>query len=133
MTRRAVPALVMLAVGFAALVVVGREQPVEPTPVFAIPAGAWMPSVSDTDVLTGSWFCPGVPASGEDGVGGEIVVANRDAEHGDRADDTESASIRGLVAELCDDRLLRGRQEDFAEGEHRHSDGSAGDRRGRSN
>ncbi len=80
MTRRAVPALVMLAVGFAALVVVGRESPVEPAPVFATPAGAWMPSVSDTDVLTGSWFCPGVPASGEEGVGGEIVVANRDAE-----------------------------------------------------
>ena len=80
MTRRAVPALVVLLVGFAALIVVGRDTPVEPAPVFATPAGAWMPSVSDRDVLTGSWFCPGVPASGEEGVGGEIVVANRDGE-----------------------------------------------------
>jgi hypothetical protein len=39
-----------------------------------------MPAVSDNSALTGSWFCPGVPASGEDGVGGEVVVANRDDE-----------------------------------------------------
>jgi hypothetical protein len=37
-----------------------------------------MPSVNENTALTGSWFCPGVPASGEDGVGGEVVVANRD-------------------------------------------------------
>jgi len=39
-----------------------------------------MPSVPETGALTGSWFCPGVPASGEDGVGGEVVISNRDSE-----------------------------------------------------
>jgi hypothetical protein len=34
--------------------------------------------VSEQGALTGSWFCPGVPVSGEDGVGGEVVIANRD-------------------------------------------------------
>jgi hypothetical protein len=78
--RRAIPAVVLLLVGFAALVAVGREQPAEPTPYFTATAGAWMPSVTDNPALTGSWFCPGVPATGEDGVGGEVVVANRDDE-----------------------------------------------------
>lgn len=77
MNRRALPALVVLLVGFAALIVVGREQPPTTDAFFATPAGAWMPAVSDNAALTGSWFCPGVPASDEDGVGGDVVVANR--------------------------------------------------------
>jgi hypothetical protein len=78
--RRAVPALVAFLVGFAALVAMGRDAPAVPIPVFSTPVGAWMPSVSETDALTGSWFCPGVPATGEDGVGGEVVISNRDDE-----------------------------------------------------
>ena len=77
MNRRAIPALVLLLVGFAALIAVGRDEPTTPDPFFATPAGAWMPAVSDDSSLTGSWFCPGVPATGEDGVGGDVVVANR--------------------------------------------------------
>lgn len=77
MNRRAIPALVLLLVGFAALIAVGRDEPTTADPFFATPAGAWMPSVSDDASLTGSWFCPGVPATGEDGVGGDVVVANR--------------------------------------------------------
>ncbi len=77
MNRRAIPALVVLLVGFAALIAVGRDEPTTPDPFFATPAGAWMPAVNDDAALTGSWFCPGVPASGEDGVGGDVVVANR--------------------------------------------------------
>jgi hypothetical protein len=72
--------LIVLLVGTAGLVAVGRDQPTVPDPFFATPPGAWMPAVSDNSALTGSWFCPGVPASGEDGVGGEVVVANRDDE-----------------------------------------------------
>jgi hypothetical protein len=78
--RRALPAVVVLVAGFAALIAVGRDAPVVPDPFFATPAGAWIPAVSDNPALTGSWFCPGVPATGEDGVGGEVVVANRDDE-----------------------------------------------------
>jgi hypothetical protein len=80
MTRRAIPALIVLLAGFAALVVVGKDSSASPTAVFATPAGAWMPSASEIDALTGSWFCPGVPASGDDGVGGEVVISNRDGE-----------------------------------------------------
>jgi hypothetical protein len=75
--HRALPALVVLLMGFAGLIAVGREQPTVVDPFFALPAGAWMPAVTDNPALTGSWFCPGVPATGEDGVGGEVVVANR--------------------------------------------------------
>lgn len=80
MNRRALPALVVLVAGFAGLVAVGRDDPTVPDPFFATPAGAWMPAVSDNEALTGSWFCPGVPATDEDGVGGAVVVANRDDE-----------------------------------------------------
>jgi hypothetical protein len=78
--RRAIPALVLLLAGFAALIVVGRDEVAPVEPFFTSPAGAWMPSVSDNPALTGSWFCPGVPASGEEGVGGDVVVSNRGAD-----------------------------------------------------
>jgi hypothetical protein len=78
--RRAVPALVVLLAGLAGLVAIGVDEPATTDPFFAATAEAWMPAVSDNAALTGSWFCPGVPASGEDGVGGEVVVANRDDE-----------------------------------------------------
>jgi hypothetical protein len=80
MIRRAVPALVVITAGFAALVVVGRDDAVQPDPFFATPAGAWMPAVTEGDALTSTWFCPGVPATGEEGVGGEVIIANRDDE-----------------------------------------------------
>ena len=77
MSRRAIPALLVLIAGVAALVAIGREEPLTTDAVFAEPAGAWMPAASDTEVLTESWFCPGVPATGEDDVGGDVVVSNR--------------------------------------------------------
>ncbi|MBG7605097.1 MAG: hypothetical protein IZT58_10735 [Actinobacteria bacterium] len=80
MNRRSIPALVVLLVGFAALMLAGRSGSAAPSPVFSSPAGTWMPAVTDTGALTGSWFCPGVPASGEDGVGGDVVISNRDSE-----------------------------------------------------
>ena len=78
MIRRAIPALVVVSAGLAGLLAVGRDDAVVPEPFFSLPAAAWMPSVDDTSSLTGSWFCPGVPASGEDEVGGEVVISNRD-------------------------------------------------------
>ena len=77
MSRRAFPALVVLLAGIAALVVVTRDEPLPTEPVFAELTGAWMPSVSEAGALTESWFCPGVPATADDGVGGEVVIANR--------------------------------------------------------
>lgn len=76
-TRRAIPGLVAVLVGMAAIVIVGRDEPVPAAPVFSVSAGTWMPAVFDADALTGTWFCPGVPASGSEGVGGEVIVGNR--------------------------------------------------------
>lgn len=80
MNRRAIPALALLIVAVAAIVIAGRDGGEVPEPYFATPAGLWMPHVDDDGVLTGSWFCPGVPVTGEDGVGGEVVISNRDDE-----------------------------------------------------
>ncbi len=80
MNHRAIPALVVLLAGVVGLVVVGGRAPEPSEPVFAEPADAWMPSVSDVETLTGSWYCPGVPATGEEGVGGEVIISNRGAE-----------------------------------------------------
>ena len=78
MSRRGLPALVLFLVAVAALVVVGRDRPGSTTPVFADEPPPWMPAVGSAGELTGTWFCPGVPATGEEGVGGEVVVANPD-------------------------------------------------------
>jgi len=77
MNRRSIPAFIIVLAGMIALVVVGRNTEEQPAPVFSSPAGTWMPSVTDIGSLTGSWFCPGVPATGEDGVGGSVVISNR--------------------------------------------------------
>ena len=80
MIRRAIPGFVVAVAGIAGIIAIGRDDVVVPDAYFATPAGAWMPAVNDEAALTGSWFCPGVPASGEDGVGGEVVISNRDDE-----------------------------------------------------
>ena len=77
MNRRSIPAFIVVLAGIIALVVVGQNFEERPTPVFSSPAGAWMPSVTDIGSLTGSWFCPGVPATGENGVGGSVMISNR--------------------------------------------------------
>jgi hypothetical protein len=68
-----------LAVSVGALGVIavaGRETPEPVTAVFATVSAPWMPAVPAGGTLTSTWFCPGVPASGEEGTAGEIVVAN---------------------------------------------------------
>ncbi|MEM1333834.1 MAG: DUF5719 family protein [Actinomycetota bacterium] len=78
MSRRAIPGFVVIVLGLAALVFAGRDGPANETPVFASAGQNWMPAVGASGTLTGSWFCPGVPATGEPGVGGDVVVSNRD-------------------------------------------------------
>jgi hypothetical protein len=63
----------VLAVG---IVAVGASSPTAVTPVFSSAGTDWMPAATEPAGLTGTWFCPGVPATGEEGVGGEIVVSN---------------------------------------------------------
>jgi hypothetical protein len=76
---RRLPILVVIVAAMAALVLTGREA-VSPTPpVFSTISAPWMPALPVPGGLTSSWFCPGIPASGEEGVGGEVVIANAGA------------------------------------------------------
>jgi hypothetical protein len=74
-TRRS-PALLLTIAAFAAIVITARVTPTTVTPVFSSVRAEWMPSAPPAGGLTQTWFCPGVPATGEEGVGGELVVAN---------------------------------------------------------
>lgn len=90
MSRRSIPAVVVIVFGLVGLVVVDRNattrsadecaQLADPAacnaPFFSAPQDSWMPAVGVSGSLTGTWFCPGVPATEEDGVGGEFVVSN---------------------------------------------------------
>jgi hypothetical protein len=80
MSRRAIPALLVVIAGFIGIVIAGRDTPVAADPTFSAPSDDWMPAVSENGTLTGTWFCPGVPASGEEGVGGDVIVSNRHEE-----------------------------------------------------
>ncbi len=79
MSRRSIPGLLLVVVGLIGMVVIGRDTPPREPPFFASTGGTWMPAVGASGVLTGSWFCPGVPASDAEGVGGTVVISNRDA------------------------------------------------------
>ncbi len=92
MTRR-VPALVLTVVAFAAIVITSRDTPATVAPVFASVRAEWMPVAPPAGGLTQTWFCPGVPATGEEGVGGELVVAN-----------AGSTQISGIVTLLNDEQ-----------------------------
>lgn len=76
LTRR-MPAVVLIVAAFAAIVVVSRDRIAADAPTFSVSASGWMPAAPPPDGVTETWFCPGVPATGADDVGGEIVIANR--------------------------------------------------------
>lgn len=77
MIVRRIPALALSTLAIGGLVAVARDG-VAPSPaVFANIAPPWMPALPAAGGLTETWFCAGVPASGEVGVGGEVVIANR--------------------------------------------------------
>ncbi|CAN5351747.1 hypothetical protein BH23ACT3_BH23ACT3_07700 [soil metagenome] len=79
MSRR-LPALVIVLVSVVAILIAVRSTPSQAVATYARLGTPWMPVAPSADVLTDSWFCPGVPATGEDGVGGEILIGNRSAE-----------------------------------------------------
>jgi hypothetical protein len=78
--NRRVPALVIVLVSVVAIVIAARATPSPAVATYARLGTPWMPVAPSDDLLTDSWFCPGVPATGEDGVGGEIIVGNRSSE-----------------------------------------------------
>jgi hypothetical protein len=73
---RRLPALALALAAIVAVVLWARPDPAAVDPAFASVRSAWMPAVPAPGGLTQTWFCPGVPATGEDGVGGELVVAS---------------------------------------------------------
>ena len=75
--KRRYPALVVVVAAFAALIVGARTRVEPETPTFSVSASGWMPSAPPVSGLTETWFCPGVPASGVEGVEGAIQIANR--------------------------------------------------------
>ena len=85
MIVRRIPMLVLSIIVVVALVVTARGT-VEPTQaVFSNVAAPWMPAAPLPGGLTSTWFCPGVPAAGEDETAGVVRVFNTgDAEMGGR-------------------------------------------------
>ena len=71
--------LPMLVVTIAALVamVLGAGTAVVPTSaIFSTVSAPWMPAAPLPGGLTSAWFCPGVPAAGEEGRTGIVAVFN---------------------------------------------------------
>lgn len=79
MTRR-IPAVVVVVAAIAAIVATARTRVEADVAVFGSAASGWMPYAPDGSGLTETWFCPGVPATGVDEVGGAVVIANRNEE-----------------------------------------------------
>jgi hypothetical protein len=75
MNTRALPLVVVILLGLAGIVVVGTDRPVTLAAEFAPVSAPATPSAPSVASTTESWFCPGVPASG-DGSSGQVVIAN---------------------------------------------------------
>jgi hypothetical protein len=72
--------LVVVAVAGVGLVTVVRDRAVPDVGSFSAAAVGWMPAAPAAGVLTETWFCSGVPATGVDDVEGAVVIANRTGE-----------------------------------------------------
>ena len=75
--KRRFPALLLLVLAVVAAGVFARSDREPATARFSIAASGWMPAALPQNGLTETWFCPGVPATGVDGVSGEVLIANR--------------------------------------------------------
>ncbi len=75
--QRRLPAVILLLAVIVGAVLTQRTTAERDVPTFSVTAQGWMPSAPSTSGLLESWFCPGVPATGVDGVEGRLVMANR--------------------------------------------------------
>ncbi len=80
MILRRIPVLAGVAAGAVALGVTAAGSTESVTPVFSTVSATqpWMPSAPIVTTTSTTWYCPAVPASGEEGVGGEVLIANAD-------------------------------------------------------
>jgi hypothetical protein len=69
--------MLVVTIVAALAVALGASTAVLPTnAVFSTVSAPWMPAAPLPGGLTSSWFCPGVPAAGEEGRSGSITVFN---------------------------------------------------------
>lgn len=80
MNIRRIPMLVVVTVAAAGVVTVARDRVEPDLASFSTAAVGWMPAAPIEGGLTETWFCPGVPATGSEGVEGTVIVANRSGE-----------------------------------------------------
>jgi hypothetical protein len=75
-TGRRLAAVALVLLGFAVGVVLGLDPPGAVAPVFSrLPAPA-TPFAPTAEVVSSTWYCPGMPVNGAEGFGGEIVIGN---------------------------------------------------------
>jgi Family of unknown function (DUF5719) len=79
-TLRRIPILVLTLIALVAAVLVAGPSVSRAPATFSATAGGWMPSAPPPSALTQTWFCPGVPATGADDVGGALLIANQSAD-----------------------------------------------------
>ncbi len=76
MISRRLPIVLVVIAALAGVVLIGRDRPEPATAVFTRLPAPSMPFVPSGAFITGSWFCPGVPANGDPGVGGQFTITN---------------------------------------------------------
>lgn len=76
MIARRIPMLIASIAALIALVLIARTTIAPTQAVFSNVAAPWMPSAPLPGGLTSTWFCPGVPAAGDEGTGGDVRVFN---------------------------------------------------------
>jgi hypothetical protein len=73
---RRIPMLAVTVVAALGIVAVASDDEPGVAPTFASRPQPWMPAAPTDPALTTTWFCPGVPATGAEGTGGEVVISN---------------------------------------------------------
>jgi hypothetical protein len=74
--NRRIPAVIVIIASVIAVGYGWRTAPVAGRAEFAQVVQPWMPSSTLDSTGVGNWICPGVPGTGEVGIGGEILISN---------------------------------------------------------
>jgi hypothetical protein len=79
-TRRRLPLMAIVLAAIVGAVWAGQHRLQPEYPAFSAAAIGWMPAAPPVGGVTETWFCPGVPATGVDDVGGSMIIVNRTSE-----------------------------------------------------
>ncbi len=75
LTRRQ-PVLVLFVLVAGLLIRLSLSAPDGTAASFNVAPEPWIPQIPRSGLLESTWFCPGVPATGEPDVGGAVIIAN---------------------------------------------------------